>query len=174
MTESFPHTAYIAVGSNMGNKLAWCQKGIAELEKKGTSSVTACSRFYRTEPVDFTDQDWFVNAVVRVSTALNPHELLAQLNAIEFSAGRIRTRQRFGPRTLDMDIVFYDDVIMDSPNLILPHPRMHKRHFVLQPICDIDASLVHPRLRKTVSALLNELEKTGQEIVPMAIKENAA
>ena len=153
----------------MGDKLGWCQKGIAELEKKGNSAVTACSCFYRTEPVDYTDQDWFVNAAVRISTALNPHELLAQLNAIEHSAGRIRTQQRFGPRTLDMDIVFYDDVIMDSPQLTLPHPRMHKRHFVLQPICDIDALLVHPLLGKTVSALLNELEKSGQEIVPMAI-----
>ncbi|MGE0083295.1 MAG: 2-amino-4-hydroxy-6-hydroxymethyldihydropteridine diphosphokinase [Desulfococcaceae bacterium] len=165
MTAPFPHTAYIAVGSNMGDKLAWCQKGIAELGK--TSPVTACSHFYRTEPVDYTDQDWFVNAVVRISTALNPRELLAELNTIEHSAGRIRAEQRFGPRTLDMDIVFYDDVILDSPDLILPHPRMHKRHFVLQPICDINPLLVHPLLRNTVSELLEELEKTGQEIVPM-------
>lgn len=175
MTELFSHTAYIAVGSNMGDKLGWCQKGIAGLEKNGNSAVTACSRFYRTEPVDYTDQDWFVNAVVRIRTSLPPHDLLAELNMIEISAGRVRTDQRFGPRTLDMDIVFYDDVILDSPDLILPHPRMHKRHFVLQPICDIDASLVHPLLRKTVSDLLTGLEKTGQEIVPMDTeKENAA
>ncbi len=169
MTASFPHKAYIAVGSNMGDKLAYCQTGIAQLEKNGTSLVTACSRFYRTEPVDYTDQDWFVNAVIRISTALNPCELLTELNTIEHSAGRIRTDQRFGPRTLDMDIVFYDDVIMDSPELILPHPRMHQRRFVLQPICDIDAASVHPLFRKTVSALLAELEKIGQEIVPMSI-----
>ncbi len=165
MVTDRPHTAWIAVGSNMGDSLENCRRGIAEIERSGASELTARSRFYRTEPVDYIDQDWFVNAVVRIRTALSPRELLAELNAIEAAAGRDRSGVRFGPRPLDLDIVFFDDLVMNTPGLTLPHPRMHKRRFVLQPLCDIDPAIVHPVLQQSVNDLLDRLEETGQKVI---------
>lgn len=159
-------TAFISLGSNIGDKGLYCRRGIAALEEDPYTVITGRSRFYRTEPVDYIDQDWFVNAVVRIETRLDPPALLRLLNAIERRAGRNRTGVRFGPRTLDMDIIFYGDQIVDLPALTLPHPRMHKRRFVLQPLCDIDPTIVHPVFRKNVQYLLDHLDDEGQEIFP--------
>lgn len=164
MTESFHHRAYIAVGSNMGDKAGNCRKGIAGLEQSGNSRIRAVSPLYQTAPVDYEDQDRFVNAVVCIATGLEPASLLAELNAIEQAAGRCRKGPRFGPRTLDMDIIFFDNVVMNTGDLILPHPRMHKRRFVLQPLCDMDADILHPLLGKTVGFLLEQLDADEQEI----------
>ncbi len=158
------HTAFISVGSNMGRKLENCKQGIAGLEKPGACAVVASSPFYRTEPVDYTDQDWFVNAVVKIETRLEPPRLLTEIHAIERAAGRVRGEIRFGPRTLDMDILLYDDVVIHDALLEIPHPRMHKRRFVLQPICDIDELVVHPLLKSDMRSLLNNLKSDEQEI----------
>jgi 2-amino-4-hydroxy-6-hydroxymethyldihydropteridine diphosphokinase len=158
--------AFISLGSNIGDKYRYCREGIAALESDAHTVVTSRSSFYRTAPVDYQDQDWFVNAVVRVETRRDPLALLALLNAIEARAGRKRGGIRFGPRTLDMDIIFYGGRIMADPALTLPHPRMHKRRFVLQPLCDIDPTIVHPVFHKTVQYLLDHLDDEGQEIHP--------
>ncbi len=165
-TMTFPHTAYISIGSNMGDKLENCGRGVAGLDRSDAGVVVAASSpFYRTEPVDYTDQDWFVNAVVKVETRLDPPRLLKEIQAIERDAGRVRGPVRFGPRTLDMDILLYDDLVVREADLEIPHPRMHKRRFVLRPICDIDASIVHPLLKSDMRTLLESLQKGEQEII---------
>lgn len=159
------HTVYISVGSNIGDKLANCKSGIEALACSGENLLRKVSGFYRTEPVDFKDQDWFVNAAVRITTSLDPLALLKELQAIQLSAGRQKSRVRFGPRILDLDIIFFDDRIINTPDLIVPHPRMHKRRFVLQPICDIDSSIIHPVIKKNIQDLLDDLDDNGQGVL---------
>lgn len=158
------HTAYISVGSNIGDKLSNCQKGIAELTRSDRSRLMAQSQFYSTEPVDYEDQDWFVNAAVKIETRLNPFELLKTLKSIEREAGRTAESIRFGPRILDLDLILYDDLVINTAELVVPHPRMHKRRFVLQPICDIDPAIVHPIIKKRLRDLLESLDDCGQRI----------
>jgi 2-amino-4-hydroxy-6-hydroxymethyldihydropteridine diphosphokinase len=161
------HHAYISVGSNMGDKLARCRQGIAQVAALPGTRLTAQSPFYRTAPVDYLDQDWFVNGAIKVATDLTPRKLLAALMSIQRQAGRTTDKVRFGPRLLDLDIIFYDDLVSDRPELILPHPRMHKRRFVLKPLCDIDPKVLHPVIRQPVDRLLAELDATNQDIYPL-------
>ena len=105
-----------------------------------------------------------MNAVVRIDTRLTPRELLEALQDIQNRAGRERDPVRFGPRIIDLDVIFYDDEMIDTPELVVPHPRMHKRRFVLQPICDIDPAIVHPVFRKDVQSLLNQLTDKAQSV----------
>ena len=158
------HTAIISVGSNIGDKEANCRKGIGSLLNSGKAILVKASRFYRTSPVDYLDQDWFVNAAVQVETHLEPLDLLAFLQTIQQQAGRTKGGIRFGPRVLDLDIIFYDQLVMKTTSLEIPHPRMHKRHFVLQPICDIDPDIIHPLLNIPLKSLLNQLGDNGQEV----------
>jgi 2-amino-4-hydroxy-6-hydroxymethyldihydropteridine diphosphokinase len=162
------HSVFVSIGSNMGDKLANCKTAIESLSNLDRTHRVACSPFYKTDPVDFTDQDWFINAAVKLETELAPQPLLDALKKIQRGAGRIHDAVRFGPRVLDLDIIFYDDVVLHSDGLTLPHPRMHKRRFVLQPICDIDPKAVHPVLKTTVKHLLEQLDDDAQgvEIYP--------
>lgn len=159
-----PHTVYISVGSNVGRKLKNCRQGIIALTRGTDSVLTSRSPFYRTEPVDFTDQNWFVNAVFTIQTQLDPKALLTRLQEIQREAGREKSPVRFGPRILDLDILLFDDLIISSQDLIIPHPRMHKRRFVLLPICDIDPYLVHPILKKEMRDLLAYLDENEQTV----------
>jgi 2-amino-4-hydroxy-6-hydroxymethyldihydropteridine diphosphokinase len=159
------HRVYISVGSNIGDKRANCQAGIDALTRSGDSLLEKVSTFYRTEPVDFEDQDWFVNAAVRIATGLAPLPLLKELQLIQASIGQGEKTVRFGPRILDLDIIFFNDHIIDSPDLVVPHPRMHKRRFVLQPMCDIDATLIHPVLQENIQDLLDGLDDNDQGVV---------
>ncbi len=153
------HTAYISIGSNIGDKLLNCQKGISALTKSGRSVIIGQSNFYKTEPADYTDQDWFVNSAVKIETTLDPFQLLYELKIIEKHAGRTEDPIRYGPRILDLDIIFYDNIVINSSELIIPHPKMHKRRFVLKSICDIDSKLVHPVLKMDMQYLLDNLIK---------------
>ena len=157
------HTAYISVGSNLGNKLDNCRNGIAALTENADIRLIDQSPIYRTEPVDYLDQDWFVNYAVKIETDLDPFAILALIYSIEHGAGRVRDI-RFGPRVLDLDIILYDDIVLNDSRLTIPHPRMHKRRFVLKPICDIDPDIVHPVLQQTMLALLENLDETEQRI----------
>ena len=159
------HTAYIGAGSNIGDKLLNCMNGISDLTKTQNVVEKARSRFYKTDPVDYKNQDWFINVVVKVETDLAPLELLKILKSIERDAGRVDGSIRFGPRILDLDIILYDDWVTNCSELIVPHPRMHKRRFVLRPICDIDPTIVHPVLKKGMQALLDVLDENEQRIV---------
>jgi 2-amino-4-hydroxy-6-hydroxymethyldihydropteridine diphosphokinase len=151
------HIAFISVGSNIGDRNANCRIGIKGVGGSDGVILTGISRFYETEPVDFVDQDWFVNAAVRIETTLSPAQLLDTLKRIEKTAGRKESALRFGPRVLDLDIILYDDRVMNTDRLVIPHPRMHERRFVLTPVCDIDPAVVHPVLNRSVQAILSEL-----------------
>ncbi|MGA6927511.1 MAG: 2-amino-4-hydroxy-6-hydroxymethyldihydropteridine diphosphokinase [Desulfosarcina sp.] len=161
------HVAIVSVGSNLGDKLDNCLKGIGALTGTEKIRLVGLSRFFRTSPVDFTDQAWFVNAVIKVTTALEPLPLLDELIAIQRRMGRRVDTVRFGPRVLDLDILLFDDRILTTTRLEIPHPRMHKRAFVLQPMCDIDPAIVHPVLGETVAALLARLDDDGQQVIPV-------
>ena len=158
------HSAIISVGSNLGDKMGNCRQGVDALLASGQALLLKASPYYRTSPVDYLDQDWFVNAAVNVETGLEPVELLGTLQSIQQQTGRLKGGIRFGPRVLDLDIIFYDQLVMKTPALEIPHPRMHKRRFVLQPICDIDPDIVHPLLNMPVISLLNQLDDNEQEV----------
>ena len=156
--------AYISVGSNLGDRLENCRRGI-QLLTQGNARLKAESRIYETEPVDFADQDWFINCVVQIETVFDPHQLLHRIKEIQHATGRNHDAIRFGPRILDLDIIFYDDRVINSRQLTIPHPRMHTRRFVLKPLCDIDPTIKHPVLKKDVQSLLNNLDDNEQRII---------
>jgi len=135
--------AFISLGSNMGNKLSNLQEAIDRLGSLKDTSITALSSVYRTAPVGNTEQDWFLNAIARLETALLPRTLLAEILAIEDIIGRVRTI-RWGPRVIDLDLVLYDNEEINEEKLIIPHPRMIERAFVLVPLLEIDSYLSLP------------------------------
>jgi len=157
--------AYISVGSNLGRKLENCRQGIIALTSCKDAALVARSPFYRTEPVDYTDQDWFINAVFSIKTSFSPEALLKKLQVIQRRAGRGESPVRFGPRILDLDILLFSDLIISTPHLIVPHPRMHKRRFVLQPLCDINPYLIHPLINQKMGELLARLDDSDQRVV---------
>ncbi len=160
-----PHGALVSVGSNMGDKLLNCRKGIDALTATGNCELIKRSRFYQTEPVDFKDQSWFVNGVFQIRTDLSPWKLFEEIKRIERDAGRKSQTIRYGPRILDLDILLYDDQVIETEALTIPHPRMHKRRFVLRPVCDIDPNINHPLCKRTMGQLLEDLDKTSQEVI---------
>ncbi len=127
--------------------------------------VEAQSPLYETEPVYLESQDWFVNGVIRIRTDLEPDVLFTRLKAIEQAMGRRPGGARFGPRVLDLDILFYNDRILRVGLLQIPHPALHERRFVLKPLCDIASGLVHPVLGRTIQSLLSALEDGGKKVI---------
>jgi 2-amino-4-hydroxy-6-hydroxymethyldihydropteridine diphosphokinase len=150
--------AYIALGSNCGDRELNLLRAVSELGKLPDGRVTGLSAFYRTSPVGNLDQEDFYNAVLRLSTGLSPRSLLNYLLRIETEKfKRIRTVHQ-GPRSLDLDLLMYGSEIIDEPDLIVPHPRMTERRFVLQPLCEIAAQVMHPVSGRSISELLNVLK----------------
>jgi 2-amino-4-hydroxy-6-hydroxymethyldihydropteridine diphosphokinase len=135
--------AFLALGSNLGDRPAYLQLAIDSLARAPGVRVVAVSRVYETVPVGGPVQDDYLNAVVAVDTDLDPHALLALGQQIERDARRVR-EQRWGPRTLDVDVLLYDDLRIDTPDLTVPHPRMHERGFVLAPLRDVAPDQVSP------------------------------
>lgn len=157
-------TVFIGFGSNLGDRLDYCDRAVTLLSLLPASQVTAISSLYETEPVcDGRDPGsrWFLNGVVRLDTALPPRRLLEMCREVEQALGRDRD-QREGPRTLDLDLLFYGPQIIDEPGLTVPHPRLHLRRFVLAPMADIDPRWVHPRLMQTMQELLDHLPDPAQ------------
>ena len=151
-----PHTTYIGIGSNLGVPEKNCADAIEKLATHPDLSLKARSPFYKTCPVGPLEQEWFINAALKVQTRLNPHDLLGILLNTEKEMGRVR-KEKWGPRLIDLDLLFYDDLVLNSQGLILPHPEIPNRRFVLAPLCDIAEDLLHPTLKKTVKDLLYEL-----------------
>lgn len=160
------HIAYICAGSNQGKRAENCKKGIDTILQPEISLLLGKSGFYKTEPVDYRDQDWFVNIVIKIETCLDPIQLLKVLKQAEHDAGRKKTAIRFGPRILDLDIILYDDETINTSELVIPHPKMHKRCFVLKPLCDIDPDIVHPVFKKDMCYLLDNMDNSGQKVIP--------
>jgi 2-amino-4-hydroxy-6-hydroxymethyldihydropteridine diphosphokinase len=149
-----PISAYLSLGSNIGNRESHLGDALARLRALGR--VGAVSSLYETEPVEFTDQPWFLNCVVLLETNATPAQMLANLLAIEQEMGRVRNQKK-GPRTIDIDILLFGEAIVDSPELTIPHPAMHQRRFVLEPLAEIAPEIQHPILKETIRRLLEEL-----------------
>lgn len=152
------HTAYVALGSNLGDRHAYLDGAVRALREDADMRLGAVSDYIETAPYGGVEQGDFLNAALCVHTLLPPHELLDRLHAIERAAGRERL-VRWGPRTLDLDILLYDDDIIADDTLRVPHPEMPKRDFVLRPLAQIAPYLVHPVYRKTVREMWEALEK---------------
>ena len=141
--------AFIGIGSNIGDRLENCFKAISMIDNINNCIVLKRSSFYKTEPVGYRDQDWFVNCIILIDTALSPHGLLKELKNIERLMGR-QGGIRWGPRVIDLDIIMYEDLIMDDDELTIPHPMMHKRRFVLVPMNQIAPYVIHPAFNRTI------------------------
>lgn len=152
------HTAYIALGSNMGDKEGYLNQAVKWLDGEEDCEVVKSSDFIVTQPYGMTEQEKFLNGCLELRTLLYPLELLKLLNRLEKKAGRERL-VHWGPRTLDLDIIFYDDMILDSEKLTIPHADMKNRDFVLEPLAQIAGYKRHPVLKKTVRELLEDLEE---------------
>ena len=152
------HTVYIAMGTNLGDRLANLRAALAalapDIQRLDESPV------YETEPWGYTDQPPFLNMVLRAATDLSPHDLLNRLKNIESTLGRIPSF-RNGPRLIDLDILFYDDITLNTPPLVIPHPRLHERAFVLVPLADIAPGLAHPALEISVAQLVETVDRRG-------------
>jgi 2-amino-4-hydroxy-6-hydroxymethyldihydropteridine diphosphokinase len=151
-------TAYVGLGSNLGDRQSYLDRAIQALQNHPDVEVTQISSYYETEPVGGpSGQPDFLNAVIELGTPLAPEELLQVLQGIEQDLGRVR-RERHGPRTIDLDLLLYGNIVQDTPELTIPHPRMHERGFVLEPFAEIAPDAVHPRLGKTIGELWDDFE----------------
>jgi 2-amino-4-hydroxy-6-hydroxymethyldihydropteridine diphosphokinase len=146
--------AYLSLGSNVGNREARLREAQAHLARTGR--VLGVSSFYETEPVEFTQQPWFLNCAVGLETTKTPQELMVEILGIEAGMGRQRLQKK-GPRSIDIDILLFDNTIVDSKELTIPHPAMHQRRFVLEPLAEIAPEALHPVLKKTIRELRDEL-----------------
>ena len=152
-------TAYLLTGSNLGNSLTLLQQAQEEIAKRVGPPV-AVSSVYVTAPWGITDQPSFLNQALQVETSLSPQELIHNLLDIEISLGRVRT-EKYGPRTIDIDILLYGNSILNEPNLQVPHPQLPHRRFALLPLAELAPDLIHPVTGKTIRQLLEECPDQG-------------
>ena len=156
------HTAYIALGTNLGNRLANLKAAVAALTPQ--MSVLAKSHIYETPPWGYAEQPAFLNQAVKVETYLEAEPLLRHLKRLELALGREPSFQN-GPRLIDLDLLFFDDLILETSVLTVPHPRVHERAFVLVPLNDIAPEYMHPEFKKTVRELLAGCDTSGIQLV---------
>ncbi|MEO5632397.1 2-amino-4-hydroxy-6-hydroxymethyldihydropteridine diphosphokinase [Gaiella sp.] len=157
--------AYVGLGANLGDRAATLAQALALLAEQPRIEVVAVSSFRDTAPVGYLDQPRFLNAAAAVETSLEPQELLTALLEVERQLGRTREGPRYGPRTVDLDLLLIEGVAIDEPGLTIPHPRLHERGFALAPLVELDATIVVPG-RGTVAQLLSGLETEATRIAP--------
>jgi len=155
-----PHIVYLSLGANVGDRSAQLREATDRLSKLGR--VLAVSSLYETEPVEFTEQPWFLNCAIAIETSKTPQQLMASILRIEEEMGRRRVQKK-GPRSIDIDILLFGDMIVESEELTIPHPAMHQRRFVLEPLAEIAPQALHPTFKKTIRELLDALP-TGQTV----------
>ncbi|MBS0155600.1 MAG: 2-amino-4-hydroxy-6-hydroxymethyldihydropteridine diphosphokinase [Nitrospira sp.] len=157
-------TVFIGFGSNVGDRVDYCDRAVTLLSLLPHSRLAGVSLLYETEPVrDRTDpgEGWFLNGVVQLETDMKPRSLLTTLQEIERALGR-DDDDRSGPRTIDLDVLFYGDHVMKEPGLTIPHPRLHQRRFVLMPMNELDPLWIHPMLKQSVAQLLTDVSDESQ------------
>ena len=160
----------MSIGSNRGDKRRNLDEAVNRLAGHERIKVMSISSFYMTEPQNFKDQDWFLNAALKIKTELGPEDLLVVLKQLEKSLDKDGKAFRFGPRTIDLDIIYYDSLVLKTGALEIPHPRMHERCFVLVPLCDIGPQEIHPVLKLSSDELLKKIELQETQKV-MLLKE---
>lgn len=153
---------YLGFGANLGDRYGQIKKALALIHVLPETKITRLSSFYETAPVGYTDQGSFFNGACELETTLSPQELLTSLLSIEDSLGRVRSI-RWGPRTIDLDILFYNHLILRQPDLIIPHPAIAERGFVLYPLCEIAPHFVHPEKGCDIATLLLRYRENGGE-----------
>jgi 2-amino-4-hydroxy-6-hydroxymethyldihydropteridine diphosphokinase len=149
-------SAYIGIGSNIGDKISNCRCAIEKMGRLPGCKITACSSVFKTEPEGVSEQDWFMNCVLQLTTTLSPFQLIQALLSIEYAMGR-RRRRRWEARIIDLDILLFGQEVIRSRDLVIPHPLMHKRKFVLEPLAQLAPELIHPVLKVTIGHLLHGL-----------------
>lgn len=149
--------AFIGVGSNMNDPAERCREAICFLSQASGIKVLRQSSSYCTEPVGFEKQDWFINAVAEIRTVLHPRELLQTMHEIENKMGRVRG-QSWGPRVIDLDVLLYGQEVLKDDALVIPHSELHKRRFVLQPLCEIASYVIHPVFGVSMHGLMERLD----------------
>jgi 2-amino-4-hydroxy-6-hydroxymethyldihydropteridine diphosphokinase len=159
-SRSMPSIVYLSLGSNVGDRAAQLRDALTKLSAAGR--VVAVSSVYETEPVEFTQQAWFLNCAAALETSKTPQQLMAAILGIEQEMGR-RRGQKKGPRSIDIDILLFGDTIMHSNELTIPHPAMQQRRFVLEPLAEIALEAQHPVLKKTIRELRDALPE-GQAV----------
>ncbi len=156
--------AYISIGSNQGDREFYLLRAVAEIGKISESKVIGLSPFYETTPVGVTDQPNFYNAVLRLSTRLSPSDLLKALQNIEDNVFKRKRTIKWGPRSIDLDILLFGNQTVDLPELVVPHPQMWSRRFVLQPLNDLSPELIHPETGLSIKQVLKSL-KSDEAVV---------
>ena len=158
--------AYLSLGSNLGDRVGFVQQATSLLSADEKIKLVSTSSFYETEPWQMDTPNWFVNAIVQISTSLSPEELLIVINRIEAQLGRERTEKReYTDRTIDIDILFYDDKLINTDKLVIPHRFFHKRACMLVPMLEIAQDFIHPLFKKSISDLYDELEDPEQVVL---------
>ena len=157
------HLATVGMGSNLGDREATLREALRWLVAQRGNLLTACSSLYETEPFGKTDQEWFLNCVVQLETSRELLDFFRILQEGEALLGRIR-KERWGPRTLDLDLLFFDDIIYSDSELTVPHPGIPNRRFVLEPLCEVAPDLVHPSLGEKALTLLDRLVEPSRVV----------
>ena len=157
---------FLSLGSNLGDRLSYVQQAASILGMTNNIQIIATSSFYETEPWQMDTPNWFVNAIVQISTSLSPEELLIVINSIEAQLGRERSEKRqYTDRTIDIDILFYDDKLINTDKLVIPHRFFHRRACMLVPMLEIAQDFIHPLFKKSISDLYDELEDPEQVVL---------
>lgn len=168
------HTSFVSLGSNIGHRESNLQVAFCEIAALSHTQIDDWSRIYETDPVDYVDQPSFLNGILKITTALTPEQLLYEFLNIEQHMGRVRSL-RYGPRVIDLDMLFYDASVIQTTELQIPHPRLHERAFVLVPMMDIASNWLHPVMQLTVSELHGRVEgKEGVKLCPSYLQNDCA